>query len=374
MFIRVHPCSSVVPKRENGRNDDQGPLSQAIQKSLTHIKQPIICGDGGKPLDFEPEFAYKQALLDHPNPEDAQLLLSNMFYNLDKKEEMIAWAGNAISDAVIRRHLTFRSTVDCTNIQVHGTNSKPRVTVNSFVFEVASGCHHDCVDCSHGELRKTTKGYQMSLEQVEKFMRFTEKSNYHIKELSIHGPGEPLLWKHLNEALPDLYNSSAIDSINILSNGRSLNRVKEKTWDCIDLVDISIYDDDDDYDLVLNELSQKNKQKLNIMRKVYFYPRVKKNEVYDIPCICIGQGPMQVGDVTFLYCGPQVFDAASLLDIDIYDLKYLYVHTEEDYLSQHNPCNQGNMAICRHCWANGNRYIFDNLTPSKTSTSGGGWQ
>ena len=188
----------------------------------------------------------------------------------------------------------------------------------------------------------------------------------------IHGPGEPLLWKNINEALPLFHNSTAIKSIHIVSNGKELDRIEEATWNCIDNMEISIYSGAKD--IVLDNIAAEHKNKLNIIEKDTFMTRFEKNEAFDIPCICMCGGPMLIGDTIFFYCGPPVFDAAQLLGIDIYDLKYLYTTVGEEYLSDYNPSNKGNMAICRHCWANGYRFFKDKDRSVDITTSGGGWQ
>lgn len=346
-------------------------LSLAIQKSML-CKKTMICKDDLVQLDFDPAFVYHQTLMTEPNPKDAPLLLGYIFHQQGQNEKAVEWAGHAMAETLIQRHLTFQHVVEDENVITHTNSDTPCTTIHSFVIEVASGCQYDCSNCAHGELRKNTKGYQLSMEQLHSFIECTEKSHYHIKELSIHGPGEPLLWKHLNVALPILANSPAIETIILLSNGRNLDKIKEETWRYIDGIDISLYEND--YELSLDNLAEEHQEKLNIMRKNYFWPRVEKHEAFDTPCICISKGPMQMGDTVFLYCGPQVFDAAELLGIDIYDLDYLYAKVGEDYLAKYNPSNVGNMAICRHCWANGNRYRYDAIKPTATITTGGGWQ
>jgi hypothetical protein len=81
---------------------------------------------------------------------------------------------------------------------------------------------------------------------------------------------------------------------------------------------------------------------------------------------------MLQGSKVFLYCGPPVFDAAKLMGVDIWEMQELYVDLEEGYLDNYKPGKQGNMEICRHCWANYNcRKTANGVAQVAT---GGGWQ
>jgi len=59
------------------------------------------------------------------------------------------------------------------------------LTIYDFKLEVASPCQNDCELCAHADLMRHIKGYQLSLEQLARFIHCTERSNYFIRSLSI---------------------------------------------------------------------------------------------------------------------------------------------------------------------------------------------
>ena len=193
----------------------------------------------------------------------------------------------------------------------------PHIQIDRFKIEACGACHNDCLDCAHGELRKATINYQLSIEQVKSFIHYTEKSNYTIKRLQIHGAGEPLLWQSLNEALTLFRQSNAIERIELYTNGKELHRIEDRSWDCIDYMNISVYEPNQK--LVLKKSLRHHSHKIEALQKNSFFPRIRsKNNVYAVPCQCESDGPMLLGDIVFPYCGPPLFDVAALLELDLW--------------------------------------------------------
>ena len=244
-----------------------------------------------------------------------------------------------------------------------------RRVVTSMKFEVATACQFDCAECAHGEMRSATKKYQMTLEQVKKFIYFTEKSNYYIERLQIHGPGEPFLWKYFDDAMLLLSQSKSIGKIEITTNGMALDRIQDSTWDLIDVVDVSVYAEAQS--LNLQDALSKHKDKLRLNKMDGFIRRVRAEEVpIRIPCGCLCSGPMVFGDFVFLSCGPPMFEAAAFTGKDVFSLKELCVDLSENYLDTFDIRKIGNMELCQYCWANGGRVV----EKVKQNISGGGWQ
>lgn len=234
--------------------------------------------------------------------------------------------------------------------------------------EVASACNFDCVDCAHGVMRLESKKFQLSLEQVKKFIEFTEKSNYQIKTIFLSGPGEPFLWKHFNEGLALLHQSENILSIHVVTNGKFFHRIADETWDLIDSVYVSVYEDAQD--LRLKDSLSHHQSKLEAHRMLSFKRLLQPADVpLPMPHACSCHGPMVFDGRVFLHCGPVVFDAARLYGKDIYEMKELYVDLEENYLSEYDPLKIGNMEICRYCWGN----TTYNASVEQ-SIDGGNWQ
>lgn len=251
-----------------------------------------------------------------------------------------------------------------------------RVKIPEFKIEVCSDCQYDCLDCAHGELRRQTRHYHLSLNQIESFIRFTEESGYYIERLSIHGSGEPLLWKSLNEGLHLFKASNNINRIEIVSNGKALNRIHVGTWHCVDRISVSLYDDEQksmldmhtqehmkdiarfygmNDSLNIQDRFQRDLNKIHVNDKRKFWPRhAGERDASIIPCICSCAGPMLLGNKVFLYCGPPVFSAAAIIDVDIWESDELYVGLKRDYLDAFRQGLRGNMDLCRYCWANHN--------------------
>ena len=249
--------------------------------------------------------------------------------------------------------------------------SRNMKTIPQFMVEVCSVCQNDCLHCAHGELRKKTKKYHLSIEQIVNFIQHTETSGYFIEHFLIHGSGEPLLWKYLNEGLRLFKASNNIKKIHIYTNGLALNKLEDKTWDCIDCLFVSVYDKKQIK--LIKSHYKKHLSKIEFLLQKKFTIRMKdKSEAAPIPCKCMCSGPMLLGDKVFLYCGPPVFDAAEIISKNIWEIKYLHTDVKNNYLISLDPHLSGNMELCRYCFAN-NNYLEKTKKVPHIST-GGGWQ
>ena len=256
-------------------------------------------------------------------------------------------------------------------VEMGEQKNRPVMKLDHIMFEVATACHYDCAECAHGEMRKETKKFQLSVDQVIDFIKYSENSNYLFNRLVIHGPGEPFLWKYFDKSLELIHQSKAINSVKVYTNGKGMDRIADKTWDYIDDVELSLYDMEQD--VTLKETLTHHMKKIDVKPITAFWSRVGPKDVpIQTPCACICDGPMLLGNIVFLYCGPPVFDAAKLLGKNIWDLHELYVKLGDDYLATMDPSKKGNMDICRYCWGNG--HYFGKATTVRFSNSGGGWQ
>ena len=70
---------------------------------------------------------------------------------------------------------------------------------------------------------------------LKRFLFFTKESNYFIREVFLHGPGEPTLWKNINEGIRILHDFDRIGLVGIVTNGASLELIEEKNFDYIDV-------------------------------------------------------------------------------------------------------------------------------------------
>jgi hypothetical protein len=192
------------------------------------------------------------------------------------------------------------------------------------------------------------------MEQVARFLFYTKLSGYFIGNLRIHGPGEPLLWEHLNEALPLIRKSGVIGTIFVATNGINLEYIDEKCWDAIDEIRVSKYKNFKP-NPAFYQLLEQYKDKI-IFRTVdqFKTDSLSFESSAPIPCRCGCRGPMLYGDHVFFYCGPPVFGAAEKLTDDVYAYPELYTTVGKNYMERYDKSKMGSLEFCRYCWANTN--------------------
>lgn len=224
--------------------------------------------------------------------------------------------------------------------------------------------------CAHGEQRRLLRHYELTLPQLERFLDATRRSGYRIGEVSIHGPGEPLLWKHFDEGVRLIARSGLVDRILITTNGLLLTRIAEKTWTCIDEVHVSLYPAFDRHD-ELRACKDRYPDKVRIVpTDTFLIGPLGRHDEGSIPCVCACEGPMLVGDRVFLYCGPPVFGAGTLLGRDVMADGDLSVPVGPGYMDARVSGRVGTMDYCKLCWANARprRYTIPH------TATGGGWR
>ncbi|HRQ81265.1 MAG TPA: hypothetical protein PKZ97_09105 [Azospirillaceae bacterium] len=242
--------------------------------------------------------------------------------------------------------------------------------IRQMKLEVRSQCQYDCEMCAHGEQRKMLKKYELSLEDLQRFLDATRESGYYVDNMRIHGPGEPLLWRHFNEGVQMLKASGVVGTIFVATNGLLLRKISEEAWACIDEMRVSVYAAFDRHD-ELEEVYARHRDKIHISEAGEFraLPQDPTHEA-PIPCACWCDGPMLLGDRLFLYCGPPVFAAAKAFGRDAMEDPELSVPVAPGYLDATDERKFGNMEYCKRCWANGNF----NLPSVPQSTVGGNWK
>jgi hypothetical protein len=153
----------------------------------------------------------------------------------------------------------------------------------------------------------------------------------------------------LNEGIKILYDSKVIGGVYIISNGASIDRIKEETFDYVDRIRISVYPDAKNNNSI-EYLHKKfpEKIKLEYIKKFTELPIKKRPD--SIPCQCSCSIPMFVKDKIF-YCNGGAFEAADLKGVDIFDCKEMYRELKENYLDGEN---NGNYDLCQYCCFNKN--------------------
>jgi len=224
--------------------------------------------------------------------------------------------------------------------------------IKQMMFEVCSPCQNNCKFCTHSGLISNDPDYQLSIEELKKFIYYTHKSGYYIKRLKIHGPGEPTLWKYFNEGIKLLYESNLIKDIIVETNGGFLDRIHNSTWRYISEFFVSIYPESDCR--LLKEKQKIYGDKIILNYKERFWKQPSRKYENTIPARCICPGPMFIKDKIFLYCGPPVFNAANLADTNIFENTELYTSIGLNYMDKFDENKMGNLKFCEYCWANAN--------------------
>lgn len=228
------------------------------------------------------------------------------------------------------------------------------LTIFELKLEVSSPCQNDCELCAHADLMRHIKGYQLSLEKLDRFLYYTERSNYFIRSLSIHGPGEPFLWKHLNEGLIRLKRSRSIGWVTMVTNGLLLDRITDEAMGCLDRLFISVYANYNREEL-LKSFHARYGPRVSLWDGTYFWEHAS-SPAQTAPATggCNCSGPMLYDDFLFPYCGPPVFGAAKAKGVDPMTVAHLATPVGPNYMSGYNARLVGRMDICRYCWANPN--------------------
>lgn len=225
--------------------------------------------------------------------------------------------------------------------------------IESIMVEVCASCQNKCIFCAHNGMISAYGGYQLEIKELEKFIDYTKDSGYFFEIMHVHGIGEPLLWNHFDEGMKLLKKSDIAGKIIVTTNGLLLDKIRDETWQHIDLLSVSVYPDYPKRSL-LQEKKDKYKDKIQINLTTLFRAKPIRGYHHKIPCYCICHGPMFVKDKIFLYCGPPVFDAAKLSSMDIFKCRELYVEIKPNYLESFDEEKIGNIKFCNYCCANGN--------------------
>jgi len=221
--------------------------------------------------------------------------------------------------------------------------------IDRVFFEVCSDCQYNCVDCGHISFKSAYKNYHMTIPELNRFLYYTKKSNYYIREAFLHGPGEPTLWRNLNEGIKILYESPVVGGVCMLSNGVSLDRIKEETFQYIERIRISVYPDAKENDLI-EYLCDRYPEKINLEIIKQFWSHPHKEYPDSIPCLCACPVPLFIDNKVF-YCSGTIFDAAKLKGVDVFDCHEVYTELKENYLDN---LSRGNFDLCKFCTSNRN--------------------
>lgn len=169
-------------------------------------------------------------------------------------------------------------------------------------------CQNRCKFCAHHGMQEHASGYNMPLEDISRLIARCKEIDLQFERISFGGPGEPLLWPHINDAVRLLSKSGITSRVQITSNGHALDRIADDVWGMPNPVEVSVYG---------YPLNEKLMAKPNVMRmgKPVFWGIVK----IPAPCfdgVCHCPGMMYYRGKMFPHCGPVAFDAANAAGMD----------------------------------------------------------
>lgn len=229
--------------------------------------------------------------------------------------------------------------------------------IRRIIFQVCSDCQNNCQFCNSKHLIDIYKNYHLTIQELNKFIYYTKKSNYYYNKILLYGPGEPTLWDNLNEGIKILYNSGITDNICMYSNGVSIDNIKEETWSYLNNIRFSIYPSTKNKKY-LREIQKKyGKNKISEVHIHSFYSYLTKKQKGNIPCKCLCPGPTFIKDKIFFFCHcPSLFTAAKIMGVNIFDYENIYSKLKENYLVEiEDEIEQTrDFEFCKYCVANSN--------------------
>ena len=204
-----------------------------------------------------------------------------------------------------------------------------------------NACQNRCLHCAHQGMRDEDPAYQMPLEDVTALIERFKSLGCRTQSISLCGPGEPLIWKHFNEAVRLIARSGIADRIEATTNGLALCIIEEDVWQMLNPLFISGYGTID---------KTKYNAEHSVVRprpQFWYVDKSKIPATTFTQCGCPGMTYYK-GHI-YPYCGPVLFDACLLSGKK---------HTDFSVpLNQFDPDRMPDMPHlkylpCAWCWGN----------------------
>lgn len=209
-------------------------------------------------------------------------------------------------------------------------------------FFVISACNLQCKECIMLSQMKLHSAYQMSLEEMEKFIYYTEKSGYFFNYR--YTGGEPLYWKNLEEGTRMLRKSKSCKSILLMTNAMKHDNITDNIINMIDYVRISKYEYNHD---AIKILKDKYPEKVMVVDREDFYPNPKEPLENSLPVDC--------GNPEHLYFNNKIFACPHSYSLAIKNgLTHLELGVDigMDYCKRNREIRDGHEKICTLCLGN----------------------
>lgn len=232
---------------------------------------------------------------------------------------------------------------------------------DGIAFKTTSLCQAYCNDCSVMEWMNHYHNWHASIEDVDRFVYYTKKSNYRFGIINLTG-GEPLLWNNLLEGTRMLREGDITGNLVMYTNALGLNEGnKDKIGEVIDYlhsVRISLYSGNEEQAEYFKECFPKKVQiKSQKLRPIPPTERIEGTRPASCFCggYCLDQGEIDI-------CAP----ARSIIirmGWDLKDFDYISVPLKENYLDGFKNVERENQLLCEYCI--GNMWVH-NVIPKVT--------
>lgn len=190
----------------------------------------------------------------------------------------------------------------------------------------------------------TNAGYEMSLEELDRFIQVTQESKY-LLNVIICG-GEPLLWKHLHEGVKRVSESKIANRILLFTNAVNIKNVNDDLMERLTQIRISKYDKNAKN---TDELCARYPDKIRVVNRFVFYrqPDVPLDNV--LPCECVNLEYLCMKDRVYACAhGCSRNDGKDELE----DGTKLYAPLEVGYLDHMDRIRKDTEELCRKCSSN----------------------
>jgi hypothetical protein len=214
--------------------------------------------------------------------------------------------------------------------------------VEQMMIAACNACQLRCEHCAHRGMRASDPAYQMPIEDIGILLRRLETIDCRVGTFMFNGPGEPLLWRHFNEAMHMIYRSGIADQIKVFTNGIRLDAIGANTWNLLDRVYISTYN------IVIPDetITERYEDVIDYSPGETFWALDESKLPAESVSGCMCQGPMYYKRTIFPYCGPPMFEAAHRYGV----INPIYYGTRVELWPNDSP--KPNLP-CLWCWANG---------------------
>lgn len=167
-------------------------------------------------------------------------------------------------------------------VAAHGVRAAHARNAIPMSLYVTSACGLRCEECIMMGLMDSQRAYQMSLHELEHFIKVSEASRYRF-DLVLTG-GEPTLWKHFATGVKLLRHSAICNSLTLFTNAMSIDALTEESVNCLDGIRISDYDNSHEN---IAALKRRFGAKVQVVDRQEFWKNPSAPVPHSLPAQCL---------------------------------------------------------------------------------------